>query len=75
MTIDDDLEWMEMYGKDYDYFHANYNDLCSKHKNEFVAVKKLKVYHNANPLNLMELLKADGVDIDHKFIVFSEAIL
>ncbi len=73
--MDDDNEWKEEYGKDYGYFQANHNDLCSKHKNEFVVIKNLEVYHNANPLNLMELLKADGVDIDHKFIVFSEAIL
>ncbi len=28
--------------------HANYDYIYSKHKNEFVAVKNLKVYHDAN---------------------------
>jgi hypothetical protein len=70
MTIDDDMEWMEYYGRDYDYFHANYDDLYSKHKNEFVAVKNLKVYYDANPLKLMELLMRDGFDTDHTFIQF-----
>jgi hypothetical protein len=27
------------YEKDFDHFHANYDDLCRKHKNEFVAIK------------------------------------
>ncbi len=62
---------MESYEKDYDYFYVNYGDLYSKHKNEFVAVKNLKVYHDANPLKLLELLRADGVvDTDHAFIQF-----
>ena len=56
---------MESYRKDYDLFHANYNDLYNKHKNELVAVKSLKVYHDANPLKLLELLRADGVDTEH----------
>jgi hypothetical protein len=54
MTLNDDLGWMEEYGKDYDYFQAIVEDLYSKHKNEFVAVKNLKVYHDANPLGLQE---------------------
>ncbi len=69
--LDDDIEWMEKYGKDYEYFHANHKDLYSKHKNEFVAVKNLKVYHDTNPLKLKEQLMADGVvDVDHAFIEF-----
>ena len=70
MTIDDDLEWLEVYRKDYDHFHAKYDEIYSKHKNEFVAVKNLKVYHGANPLKMLELLRADGVDTDHTFIEF-----
>jgi hypothetical protein len=63
---------MESYGKDYDYFHANFNDPYSKQKNEFVAVKNLNVYHDANPLKLLELLRADGIDTEHTFIDFSK---
>lgn len=59
------------YGKDFDHFHANRDDLCRKHKNEFVALKNLTVYHDADPLRLLELLRADGVvDISHAFIEF-----
>ncbi len=36
MTIDDDMDWMEAFGKVYDYFHASYEDIYSKHKNEFL---------------------------------------
>ncbi|HZH39351.1 MAG TPA: hypothetical protein VEX17_04740 [Bacillales bacterium] len=68
--LDDDMEWMEKYGKDYDHFHANYDEIYSKHKNEFVAVKNLKVYHDANPLKLLKLLRADGVETEHTFIQF-----
>jgi hypothetical protein len=39
-------------------------------KHEFVAVKNLKVYHDANPFKLLELLRVDGVDTDHTFIEF-----
>ena len=70
MVLDDDLVWMKDYEEDYDYFHANYNDLYSKHKNEFIAIKNLKVYHDANPIKLLELLRADGVDIEHTFTPF-----
>ncbi len=46
--------------KDFDYFHANYDEIYSKHKNEFFAVKNLKVYHDANPApNLLEQLRVD----------------
>ncbi len=59
------------YGKDFTHFHANRDDLCRKHKNEFVVLKNLKVYHDADPLRLLELLRADGVvDISHAFIEF-----
>lgn len=71
IALDDNLEWMEKYVKDFDYFHANRDEICSKQKNEFVVVKDLKVHHDANPLKLLELLKADGVvDIEHAFIEF-----
>ena len=70
--LDDYIEWMEKYGKDYDYFHANYDEIYSKHKNEYVAVKNLKVCHDANPLKIMELLTADGVNTNHIFIQFLE---
>ncbi len=69
--LDDDTEWMEKYGKDFDYFHANYDDLYNKYKIEFVAIKNLVVYHDANPLKILKLLKADGVDdTSHVFIEF-----
>ncbi len=32
MTLDDNLGWMEEYEKDFDYFHANRDDLCSNTK-------------------------------------------
>ncbi len=56
------------YGNDYDYFYANYGELYNKHINEFVVVKKLKVYHDVNPLKLLKLLMVNGVDTDHAFI-------
>jgi hypothetical protein len=71
MSVDDDSEWIEEYCKDFDYFPTIYDDPYGNHKNEFVAVKNLKVYHDANPLKLLELLRADGiVDTDHTFIEF-----
>jgi hypothetical protein len=71
MTLDDDLGWMEAYEKDYNYFHANRDELYSKYKKEFVAVKNLKVYHEANPLELQKQLMADGVvDVAHTLIEF-----
>ncbi len=48
MTSDNDLGRMNEYEKDFDYFHANRDNLYSKHKDEFVAVKSLKVYHDDN---------------------------
>ncbi len=68
--LDDYIEWMEKYRKDYEHFHANYDELYSKHKNELVAVKNLKVYHDANPIKLLEQIKAEGADTDHAFIEF-----
>ncbi len=62
MTLDDNLEWMKEYEKDFDYFHVIRDDLCNKHKNKFVAIKNLKVCHDASPLKLLELLKAEDVD-------------
>ncbi len=71
MTLDDDLGWMEECEKDYDYFHSNREDLYIKYKKDFVAVKSLKVYRDASPLRLQELLRAEGVDdTNHAFIQF-----
>ena len=36
MTI---LNGRKKYGRDYDHFHAYYDDFYSKHKNEFVAIE------------------------------------
>ncbi len=47
MTLDDDMEWMEDYGKDYYYFRAHPDEIYSKHKNGFVALENLKVYPDA----------------------------
>jgi hypothetical protein len=70
MAIDEDLGWMDEYGKDLVYFRANRDDLCNKHKNQFVAVKNLKVYHAINPLELQEQLKKNCVDVAHTFVEF-----
>ncbi len=70
IALDDNLEWMKEYKKDFYYFHANYDGLYSKHKNEFVVLKNLKVHHDANPLKLMERLRTDGVDTAHTFVEF-----
>jgi hypothetical protein len=53
-------------------FHASYQYLYTKYKNEVVAaVKNLKVYHAANPLRLQEQLMADGVvDVAHTLVEF-----
>lgn len=34
--LDDYIEWMKKYGRDYDHFHANYEEIYSKHKKEFI---------------------------------------
>lgn len=68
--MDDDMEWVEKCGKDYGHFHANYDDIYSRHKIEIVTVKNLKVYHDAISLKLLKTLRADGVDTDHTFIQF-----
>ncbi len=57
MTPDNDSGWINDYEKDFDYFHVNRDNLCRKLKNEFIAVKSLKVYRDARPLRLQELLK------------------
>ncbi len=61
---------MEEYEWDFDYFHANRDGLYRRHKNEFVAVKNLKFYHDANFIKILEQLRADSFDIAHAFIEF-----
>lgn len=54
-----DFESMIKYKEDFDFFHAISGEIHNKYNNEFVAVKNVKVYHNASPLKLLELPKAD----------------
>ncbi len=62
---------MKEYDKDFDCFHANNGESITNIKNEFVAVKNLKVCHEANSFKLLELPRADGFDdTDHTFIEF-----
>jgi hypothetical protein len=62
---------MDAYGKDFEYFQSSREHFYRKYKNEFVAIKNLKIYHDANPLRLQEQLREDGVvDVVHTLIEF-----
>ncbi len=74
--LDDDVEWVKKCGKDLDYFHPNYGYLCNKYRNEFVAVKNLKVYHDSNPFKMMCLLRTDSFDNEqYLYTVFKVMVI
>lgn len=67
---------MESYGRDFEYFHTNYDEISNKYKNQFVSIKNLKIYHDANPISLLEQLRADGVDdAAHVYIVTKVTVM
>ena len=53
---------MKEHEEDFGHFHALSLEIRNKHKNPSVAAENPKVYHDAYPLKLLELLMAGGVD-------------
>ncbi len=41
-----EMEFPNGYNKDFEYFNTKHDELCLKHKNEFVAVMNQQVYSN-----------------------------
>ncbi len=58
------------YDRDFEYFNNKHDELCLKHKNEFVAVKNQRVYSNRDPLKLLEILNENNIDPQFAVIEF-----
>ncbi len=56
------MEFPKEYDRDFEYFNNKHDELCLKHKNEFVAVKNQQVYSAKDPLKLLETLKENNID-------------
>jgi hypothetical protein len=56
---DEEMELPKEYDMDFEYFNDKHDELCLKHKNEFVAVKNQQVYSAKDPLKLLEILNED----------------
>ena len=52
------------------YYNDKHDELCLKHKNEFVAVKNQQVHSNRDPLKLLEVLNENNIDPRQAVIEF-----
>ena len=43
------------YDGDFEYFNDKHDELCLKHRNQFVAIKNEQVYSTKDPLKLLEI--------------------
>jgi hypothetical protein len=55
---------------DLEYFSDKRDELCLKHRNQFVAVKNKQVYSAKDPLKLLEILNEDKIDPRYAVIEF-----
>jgi hypothetical protein len=69
-TKDEERELSKEYEKDFEYFRDKHDELCLKHKNEFVAVKNRQVYSAKDPLKLLETLNENNIDPRQAVIEF-----
>jgi hypothetical protein len=67
---DEERELSKEYEKDFEYFSDKHDELCLKHKNEFVAVKNRQVYSAKDPLKLLETLNKNNIDPRQAVIEF-----
>ena len=67
---DKEMEFQEEYDMDFEFFNSKYDELCLKHRNEFVARKNRQVYSNRDPLKLLEILNDNNIDSRHAVIEF-----
>ena len=67
---DEERELSKEYEKDFEYFGDKHDELCLKHKNEFVAVKNRQVYSAKDPLKLLETLNENNIDPRQAVIEF-----
>jgi hypothetical protein len=58
----EEKELPKEYDRDFEYFSDIYDELCLKHKNEFVTVKNQQVYSAKDPLKLLEILNENKID-------------
>jgi hypothetical protein len=65
-----EMEIPKEYDRDFEYFSDRYDELCLKHKNEFVAIKDLQVYSAKDPLKLLETLNENNIDPRYAVIEF-----
>ena len=59
---DEEIELPKEYETDFEFFRKIRDELCLKHKNEFVAVKNQQVYSHRDPLKLLEILNENKID-------------
>jgi hypothetical protein len=59
---DKETELPKEYERDFEFFSQIHDELCSKHKNEFIAVKNQQVYSHRDPLKLLEILNENKID-------------
>ena len=67
---DEEKELPKEYDRDFEYFNDKHEELCLKHKNEFVAIKNQQVYSNRDPLKLLEILNENKIDPRYAVIEF-----
>jgi hypothetical protein len=65
-----EMEIPKEYDRDFEYFSDRYDELCLKHKNEFVAIKNQQVYSAKDPLKLLETLNENNIDPRYAVIEF-----
>jgi hypothetical protein len=59
---DDEKELPKEHVRDFEYFNGKHDELCLKHKNEFIAVKNQQFSSNRDPLRLLEILNENKIN-------------
>jgi hypothetical protein len=70
IVLDKQLEHIREFEKDVHWYNENYDDLYNKYKNEYVAIKRPKVYNAKDADKLLKILDENNIDVAHTFIEF-----
>ena len=70
IVFDKQLEHIREFENDVHWFNENYDELCKKYKNEYVAIKHPRVYHAKTQQELLKILEENNIDVYHTYIEF-----
>ena len=70
IVVDKELEQLKEFESNFHWYNENHDRLYKDYKNEYVAIKQPKVFHEKDLQKLLKILKDNYINPAHTFIEF-----